>query len=60
MKNTAITPLKLTNLEKNFNWSYFTSSITSMKNFIKIKAFKESKIVFEFDIALTAISNYIF
>ena len=58
MKNTAITPLEVNQFGKNFNWS--TSSITSMKNFIKIKALKESKIVFEVDVALTAISNYIF
>ena len=57
MKNAVVTPLEV---DENFIWRYFTSSTTSMSNFVKIEALKTPKIVFEVSLNFTIFFNYIF
>ena len=60
MKNAVVTPLKVDQFGQNFNWRYFTSSTTSMSNFVKIEALKTPKIAFEVSLNFTIFLNYIF
>ena len=60
MINAVIPPLKVDQFGQNFNWRYFTSSTTSMSNFVKIEALKTLKIAFEVSLNFTNFSNYIF
>ena len=60
MKNAVVTPLKVDQFGRNFNWRYFTSSTTSMSNFVKIEALKTPKIAFEVSLNFTIFLNYIF
>ena len=53
MKNAVVTPLKVDRFGRNFNWRYFTSSTTSMLNFIKMRALEIPKIAFEVGLNLT-------
>ena len=60
MKNAVVTPLKVDQFGRNFNWRYFTSSTTSMSNFVKMEALKTPKIAFEVSLNFTIFLNYIF
>ena len=60
MKNAVVTPLEVDQFGQNFNWRYFTSSTTSMSNFIKMGALKTQKIAFKVSLSLTIFLNFIF
>ena len=60
MKNAVVTLLKVDQFGQNLNWRYFTSSTTSMSNFIKMRALKTPKIAFEVGLNLTIFLNYFF
>ena len=60
MKNAVVTPFKVDQFGRKFNWRYFTSSTTSMSNFVKIEALKTPKIAFEVSLNFTIFLNYIF